>query len=295
MSDLIERHLQWLGPDASAYTLRDRRSILRRADQDLDYGLEQATGPELQTWLAGPQPPAAPWSPKTKRTYFEHLWGFYVWVADPALCPDGLTYNPMAGLRKPRAGRSLPRPTPPEYLARMLEAPQPYRTYVLLAALEGARCIEISRLDREDVTEQRTYLYGKGNKPAVLETHPLVWQEIEPLPPGPIARLDDGQRASPQAVSGCMSKYLHRQLGLPRGVTFHGVRHWYATSLLEGGADLRTVQEALRHAHVSSTQIYTEVSNPRRAAAITGLQLPALPRPRPAPDRPDVASPAPGL
>lgn len=282
MSDLIERHLDWLRGDASPYTLRDRESILRRADRQLDFGLEQAIGPEIQKWLTGPRPPEKPWSSKTKRTYHEHLSGFYAWVVDPVLCPDGLDLNPTVGLRKPKAGRSLPHPTPPEHLARMLTSRRPYLTYVLLAALAGARCIEISRLDREDVTPKLIYLQGKGNKPAALGTHPVLWAEIEPLPPGPIARLADGRRASPQAVSSRTNEYFHRNLRLPTGVTIHGVRHWYATALLEGnedqpGADLRTVQEALRHADASSTQIYTEVSNPRRDAAITGLHLPQLP------------------
>jgi site-specific recombinase XerC len=277
MSDLIEQHLDWLRVDVSPYTLRDRESVLRRADRELDFGLEQSSGPEIQKWLTGPQPPAKPWTPKTKLTYYQHLWGYYGWAIDPVLCPDGLTFNPMEGLRKPKAPRSLPRPTPPEHLARMLTSRRPYLTYVLLAALAGTRFIEISRLDREHVTTERLYLYGKGNKPAVLKTHPVLWAEIEPLPPGPIARLADGRRASPQAVSARTNEYFHQRLGLPASVNMHGVRHWYATAMLEGGADLRTVQEALRHADASSTQIYTQVSNPRLAAAITGLQLPGQP------------------
>jgi integrase/recombinase XerC len=278
MSDLIDTHLDWLGASASPYTVRDRRSILRRVDRKLPFGLEQALAAEIQKWLAGPKPPAKPWSAKTRHVYWQHLTAFYLWACDPLTVDDELDLNPMLGVRRPPNPRSLPRPVTADQLALMLTARRPYRTYVMLAALAGLRCIEISRLQREDVTEKTITIYGKGNKPAVLGTHPLLWAEIEPLPPGPIALLASGQQASPQAVSSRTSEYL-RRIGVPPGRTLHGARHWYATTLLEGddehpGADLRTVQEALRHASLTSTQIYTEVTNARRDAAITGIKLP---------------------
>ncbi len=55
--------------------------------------------------------------------------------------------------------------------------------------------------------------------------------------------------------------------------TPHSLRHWYATSLLDDGNDLRTVQELLRHKSIQSTQIYTRVSDSRQRDAITALNL----------------------
>jgi len=270
--DLIQDHLDWLrGCRKSPLTVRDRGLTLRRADRQLPYGLERAIYTELSAWLGNER-----WSPKTARTYWEHLHYFYEWACDPRL-PDGLDENPMAMLSAPENPRFLPRPVAATNLAAMLRGDRPYRTYVMLAALAGARCIEISRLDREDVTEQTILLKGKGNREKILDTHPDLWAELEPLPPGPIARMHDGSRASAGTVSTRSAWYFRHGLGLklPPHAGLHSVRHWYATTMLEGGADLRTVQEAMGHASVSSTQIYTLVTDPRRRAAINSLQLPA--------------------
>jgi integrase/recombinase XerD len=62
-----------------------------------------------------------------------------------------------------------------------------------------------------------------------------------------------------------------RRAGVPG--TPHALRHWYATSLLDDGNDLRTVQELMRHKSIQSTQIYTKVSGRRQREAIDGLNL----------------------
>ena len=67
---------------------------------------------------------------------------------------------------------------------------------------------------------------------------------------------------------------LRRQLNLPKSVTPHALRHSFATHLLAGGGDLRTIQELLGHAQLSSTQIYTEID----ATALMDVYEKAHPR-----------------
>ena len=75
-----------------------------------------------------------------------------------------------------------------------------------------------------------------------------------------------GGRIQPRAVQKLLKKYL-LAAGLPCDMTPHKIRHSYATHLLNGGADLRAVQELLGHANLSTTQIYTHVSTNRLKAA----------------------------
>ena len=75
-----------------------------------------------------------------------------------------------------------------------------------------------------------------------------------------------GHRIQPRAVQKLIKKYL-LAAGLPADMTPHKIRHSYATHLLNGGADLRAVQELLGHANLSTTQIYTHVSTTRLKAA----------------------------
>jgi integrase/recombinase XerC len=81
-----------------------------------------------------------------------------------------------------------------------------------------------------------------------------------------------GEHIRGQSVTQMISN-VFRRAGVKPGA--HRLRHWYATKLLEAGADLRTVQELMRHASVQSTQIYTQVTDQRRREAIDRLGLPA--------------------
>jgi site-specific recombinase XerD len=72
----------------------------------------------------------------------------------------------------------------------------------------------------------------------------------------------NGYRLSAMGIRRMLSKYV-KKVGLRQGVTPHMIRHTFATHLLEGGADLRTVQELLGHVDLSSTQVYTHLSEAR--------------------------------
>lgn len=266
---LIEQHIAWLRGDASPNTVHGRERCLRWFDHELPYGVEQSTGEEINAIFD-----AHNWARRTRSSYFGHLWCFYEWAIDPRR--DGLDVNPMRLLRRPHVTIPVPRPATDDQLALALTAPRPWRTCVILAALAGLRCIEISRLRREDITADRLIVRGKGDKVRYVDTHLDLWAEIEPLPHGLIVRRTNGRRADAHYISAMCNYWLKYHLGA--NVTMHQLRHWFGTTLLERTGDLRLVQESMGHASVQSTQIYTAVSSTRRRAAVLGLALPDLAR-----------------
>jgi integrase len=270
MTELIEKYLKHCRAAGLAEnTIDSRGHLLRRLDRELPMGLGQSTTEELEDFLAG-----HPW-PQTKATYFGHLLGFFRWATDPK--KPRIDYDPMAGMSRPPAPATLPKPATNAQVGHALQTlKMPWRAVVAIAAYEGARCIEIARLDRADVTQEDTRLYGKGNKTRVLRTHAVVWRIIEPLEPGPIVVRTDGKPGVSAAYVSNMARYHLAAIGL-EGLTLHQFRHWYATTQLKpakyggAGASIRTVQLNLGHSSVSSTSIYTLVTDEERADAIDAL------------------------
>lgn len=268
MNDLIKAHVDWLAASGmSRGFIEDRERILRMFDRKLPFGLEQAVDTEIGAMLANPA-----WSAGTRWCYFSHLRSFYAWVTDPRR--DGLDMNPMDTLRAPKRRKGVPRPVSAEEMGVLLSAARPWRTFVMLAALAGLRCMEIAGLVREDVTEQHLVIQrGKGGKSAVMRTNPLLWEELKPYPPGPLAYKRSGEPATAEWISMSAGLYFRNKLGL-KGVTLHRLRHKYAMDLLAETGNLLLVKKGLRHEHVSSTEIYAEASNASLDVAIANLRLP---------------------
>lgn len=258
----IDTYAAWMRAGGlSERTIETRTQVLTRADEALTYGLCGASHRELQTWLG-----QRGWSRTTRAVYHGHLTAFYSWATSGSQ-PE-LDYNPMTELLKPRRPRGIPKPVPDAVLTQMLRTENPrIRLWATLAAYAGLRCGEIATIHREDVDEQQLRVTGKGDKPRVVATHPAVWRAVEPLPRGPLARRELGP------VTGTWISQYTRDYCKTRwpGVSLHRCRHWYATKQLQAGADIRSVQENLGHADLSSTQVYTAVTDDRRAAATNSL------------------------
>ena len=118
---------------------------------------------------------------------------------------------------------------------------------------------------------------GKGNKQRVVPVLPVVAEAIDDylaacphrLEPGdPLFVGMRGKRLQPRLIQQTMAR-LRGALGLPASATPHALRHSFATHLLAGGGDLRTIQELLGHASLSTTQRYTEVDEAGLLAAYT--------------------------
>ncbi|HEY9476519.1 MAG TPA: tyrosine-type recombinase/integrase [Mycobacteriales bacterium] len=264
--DMISEYLEWLRTcSRSPRTIGARKDILGRADAALPEGLAAATTEELKRWIYRDE-----WSLATRETYYGAIRSFFVWASNPQ--DPRIDYDPSALLPRPVKPRGLPRPVTDEQLRRILtESIEPYRTWSLLAAYEGLRCCEIAQLDRSDIDERTVLIRrGKGGRPGVVPTHPMVWAAVKDLPPGPLATGDNGDRVGAKWVSIRTALYFRRQLGMP-GVALHRLRHWFGTNTYRTTKDIRVTQELLRHSSPTTTAIYTLINDEERAAAIHAL------------------------
>ncbi len=263
---LIEDYLEHLREaGCSRRTIDARREILGRADNELEWGLTRANPDELRAWIYRDE-----WSPATKETYFGAIKSFFSWATRPV--DPRLDFNPTDLLPRPPVPRGLPRPLTDEQLRRILaEAAEPYRRWTILAAYAGLRCCEIAGMAREHITAQTiTIVRGKGGKPGLLPTHPMIWSAVRDLPDGPLALSPAGAQVTGQWLSIRAALYFRRHMHMP-GVALHRMRHWYGTQLYAATKDLRRVQELMRHASPATTAIYTLISNEERLAAIQTL------------------------
>ncbi|MDN5757409.1 MAG: site-specific tyrosine recombinase XerD [Tomitella sp.] len=186
-------------------------------------------------------------------------------------------------VRPPQAGRRLPKSLSVDDVLRLLDAaggagavagPRELRDRALLEVLysTGARISEAIGLDVDDVdTEGRSVLLrGKGGKERVVPVGRPALEAVDAFlvrgrpalakRGGPALFLNvRGGRLSRQSAWQVLQDSAYRA-GIAAGVSPHTLRHSFATHLLEGGADVRVVQELLGHASVSTTQIYTMVS-----------------------------------
>ena len=196
--------------------------------------------------------------------------------------------NPAAKLRSPKTVRTLPPTLEPAEAAEMLAAaiavagelggPAALRDVAILELLyaTGIRVSELVGLDVDDLDRDRgiVRVYGKGRKERSVPAGRPALQALDAWLGPPRARLvtaesgaaifigNHGRRIDPRVVR----RIVHRALKVVDGAPDlgpHGLRHAMATHLLEGGADLRSVQEILGHASLATTQIYTHVTNER--------------------------------
>ena len=197
------------------------------------------------------------------------------------LLREGVTdRDPAVGVPQPRLPRSLPRPLPVEDVRRLLEAPDEgspagLRDRAILELLYGSglRISELTGLDVDDLDleEGSVRVLGKGGNerevPLGSFGRDAVGAYLTRGRPalasvatrGALFLNARGGRLSRQSCARLLSRYV-RLAGIERRVTLHTLRHSFATHLLEGGADVRVVQELLGHASVATTQIYTLVT-----------------------------------
>lgn len=263
---MIEAHARHLRAEGkSARTINDRIRVLRMLHKALPFGLAYASTDELTDWLARDED----WAPWTKATYAMHIRGFYRWATGRWLEAD-----PSAVMAKPRIPKCVPNPVTDAELAIALNrSADPWRPAIILAAFAGLRASEAAGVHREDITERTIRIRtAKGGDAATVDTHPVVWDLARDRPLGPLLRRPNGAAVDGRWLSQHGRAHFD-SIGLP-AVYLHRFRHWYGTTLLKEGADLRTVQEAMRHRSITSTQGYTLIEGGQRRLAIRSLPTP---------------------
>jgi integrase/recombinase XerC len=202
----------------------------------------------------------------------------------------GQTAAALGAMRGPKAGRRLPRPlSPPDARAmtttslREGEAREPWilaRDAAVLALCYGAglrisEALSIRRADAPVGETDAITIVGKGGKTRSAPIISPVRTAVEDYlslcpyalkPAGPLFVGAKGGPLSPRIVQLAMER-MRGALGLPESATPHALRHSFATHLLARGGDLRTIQDLLGHASLSTTQVYTGVDSARLLAA----------------------------
>lgn len=215
--------------------------------------------------------------------------GLFAWARESGL----VATDPTVRLVTPKRGRTLPRVASAASLAEVLADaaqraaegdPVDLRDAAVLELLYGAgiRVSELCGLDIDDLDRERrtARVLGKGSKDRVVPYGGPAADALDAYlvrgRPALSARADGGGRAlflgargarlGPRAVYDLVTRLVAPAVGAS-SLGPHALRHSAATHLLDGGADLRAVQEILGHASLGTTQIYTHVSTERLAAA----------------------------
>jgi integrase/recombinase XerD len=247
-----------------------------RSAKDLDLGL-------LSGWLA-----ALAKQGLSARSAARHLSATRGWVRF-LIAEGALDNDPTSLAARPRLGRRLPRALSEHDMLRLIEAPNPHslrglrdRAMLSVAYAAGLRVSELVGLKLGDVDVQRGVVaaYGKGGKRRLVPLGDIALEYLDAYlaarraaEPSGALRLKDararqsnalflspsGRMLTRQAFWKIVRRYA-RAAGVRGNVHPHQLRHSFATHLLTGGADLRSVQTMLGHADVSTTEIYTHVS-----------------------------------
>jgi integrase/recombinase XerD len=187
--------------------------------------------------------------------------------------------DPTRLAARPKLGRRLPRPLPVEQVLELIDAPdiskpRGMRDRAMLSLMysSGLRVSELVQLKLRDVDLGRGVLsaFGKGGKRRIVPIGEVALAHLEahlaaqPVPArgssaGLVFHSPRGKPWTRQMVWKLVGRYA-RSVGLPGQVHPHRLRHSFATHLLAGGADLRTVQTFLGHSDIVTTEIYTHVS-----------------------------------
>nr|WP_174823160.1 tyrosine recombinase XerC [Ruegeria arenilitoris] len=238
--------------------------------------LERVTLSDMRAWMAEQR--SAGVGSRSLARKLSAVKSFYRWLAER----EGFEPTAVLSTRAPKFTKKLPRPLAEDAARAMIETVEIQSTSDWVAARDvavvtllygcGLRISEALSLTGADAPLPDTIrILGKGDKERIVPVLPAARAAVDrylrlcPHPQSPDAPLFRGVRGgalNPRAIQGVMAK-ARMQLGLPATATPHAMRHSFATHLLSAGGDLRSIQELLGHASLSTTQTYTAVDTAR--------------------------------
>lgn len=206
------------------------------------------------------------------------LRSFYRFLVRLSLLPA----SPVSVIRTPRQDKRLPKCLDVKQMVALLEAPDAstlmgIRDRAILETIysSGLRISELTAMNIEDLNEfsEALRIKGKGKKERLVPLGEMALNAIRayhvqrqaafgPASRGPLFVNRFGQRMDQRSIRRSLNKYL-LIAGIPVHISPHTLRHSFATHMLNAGADLRSVQEMLGHASLSTTQIYTHLTTTR--------------------------------
>ena len=215
-------------------------------------------------------------SPATVTRSVASIKSFYQYL----MSQGAVDQNPAKGVTPAKVERKLPQVLTGKEVELFLEQPEctdlkGYRDRAMLELLyaTGIRVSELIDLDVDDLNLPGSVLkcYSKGRE-RVIPLYPAavraLSEYVHNIRPQLVDSVDEtalfvnmsGERMSRQGFWKLI-KYYHEKAGIQKDITPHTLRHSFAAHLLENGADLRSIQEMLGHADISSTQIYSKLLN----------------------------------
>jgi len=238
--------------------------------------LSRITLPDMRSWMSRTRSSGV--APRSMARKLSAVKSFYRWLAER----QGFEPTAVLSARAPKFEKKLPRPLSEDAARAVISttATQSHRPWVnardtaVLTLLWGCglRISEALSLRAEDAPLSDVLrIVGKGGKERLVPVVPAARQAVDeyqkvcphPLENGsPLFRAIRGGALSPREISKAM-QLARMQLGLPATATPHAMRHSFATHLLNAGGDLRSIQELLGHASLSTTQAYTAVDTAR--------------------------------
>lgn len=237
---------------------------------------------QIREWLAELR--GAGYAATTQNRHLSAVRSLYKWLVSRDITDE----DAAAAVASPKLSKRLPGTLSDSDVRRLLSAcsndPEGMldRALIELLYASGARISEASALDVRDVDvrQRQVRLFGKGSKERVVPLYPRAVEAVQTYVRDARPSLvccsgratnalflsSRGNRMSAAALRERFER-LVELAGLDPSITPHAMRHTFATQLLDGGADLRSVQELLGHESLSTTQIYTHLSVERLKAA----------------------------